>query len=157
MAQGEKNRTQQANLPPSAGPLKLLAWTLRETLAMSCPLRWDLSSPLQRSCALFRFVCYCVSTQPHPHPLCLTSQPVHPFSRLPFFPRVEASPLASDSQDPDHSCLGRAISTWVSPRIWGSADLKIVHLARDRHGEAEGGEWLALKQTIKIHDSHNPP
>lgn len=40
----------------------------------------------------------------------------------------------------------------MSPSIWRSADLKIVHRARDRHGEAEGGEWLALKQTIKIHD-----
>lgn len=45
----------------------------------------------------------------------------------------------------------------MSPRIWGSADLKIVHRARDRHGEAEGGEWLALKQTIKIYDSPKPP
>lgn len=76
---GGKNRTQQANLPPPAGPLKLLAWTLTETLAMSCPLRWDLSSPLQHSCALFGFVCYRVSTQPHPHPLCLTASLFTPF------------------------------------------------------------------------------
>lgn len=45
----------------------------------------------------------------------------------------------------------------VSPRIWGTADLKIVHVHVIGMEEMRVAEWLALRRTMNGHDSPTSP
>ena len=45
------------------------------------------------------------------------------------------------------------MTTQVSPRIWGTADFKIVHVHVIGMEEMRVAEWLALRRTINRHDS----
>lgn len=49
------------------------------------------------------------------------------------------------------------MTTQVSPRIWGTADLKIVHVHVIGMEEMRVAEWLALRRTINGHDSPTSP
>lgn len=45
----------------------------------------------------------------------------------------------------------------VSPRIWGTADLKIVHVHVIGMEEMRVAEWLALRRTMNGRDSPTSP
>lgn len=134
-------------------PAGLRAW--REDWLQ--PLSWNLR-PLRRApCTLFGFVCYCLPTKQHSY-LLSPSLPGEPasspcLSYLPFSEGVEARPTAADPKTLSAALLGGANTTRVSPRIWETADLKIVHVHVTGMEELRVAEFLALRQKINVHDS----
>lgn len=107
-----------------------------------------------------RSVWVCLLPSPHqaapppPHPFPPGEQASSPcLSHPPFSEPVEARLIAADPKTLAVALLCGAIMTWASPRIWRTADLKIVHVHTIGMEELRAGEWLALRPTINIHDS----
>lgn len=107
-----------------------------------------------------RSVWVCLLPSPHqaapppPHPFPPGEQASSPYlSHPPFSEPVEARLIAADPKTLAVALLCGAIMTWASPRIWRTADLKIVHVHTIGMEELRAGEWLALRPTINIHDS----
>lgn len=107
-----------------------------------------------------RSVWVCLLPSPHqaapppPHPFPPSEQASSPcLSQPPFSEPVEARLIAADPKTLAVALLCGAIMTWASPRIWRTADLKIVHVHTIGMEELRAGEWLALRPTINIHDS----